>query len=79
MYLVGLFRALYFYLNFEVFHLKGVCRINTTVAFSNVVCLCHAMGLASDSGVGGGGLLCINHAWMCVSKSEGYGSLFGLK
>ena len=28
---------------------------------------------------GGGGRLGMNHARMCVSKSEGYGSLFGFK
>ena len=28
---------------------------------------------------GGGGRLGMNHASMCVSKSEGYGSFFGFK
>ena len=36
-------------------------------------------GGSVPGGGGGGEVLGINHARMCVSESEGYGSLFGFK
>ena len=52
---------------------------NTRIDIFN--CLVSERGGGLDwSGVGVGGyLISINHAWMCVSKSEGYGSLFGFR
>ena len=37
------------------------------------------LGKHISPGAGGGGRFGINHARMCVSRSEGYGSLFSFK
>ena len=40
---------------------------------------CSQTAKVQSQGGGGGGRRGTNHAWMCVSKSEGYGSLLRFK